>query len=394
LYERLTCRATIGLDRARLATKKGVCMLPKLRLALLALSILLLAAAAAAPAMGAGRPSVSMRNLVASLGGDPAQAGSAKYAYLNKLDGHVQTLAAGKVRGTGGLSAVAPTVKLGNLALVDVYVNGDVAAAAAKLRGLGMQVTATSGRAPERMVEGYLPVASATKAAALGATKAVVSVMGSGTDTGTGALSQGDVVQHGPQARALGPTGAGVTVGVMSDSMDQISGGISDSQATGDLPASVTDLGDDAGGEDEGRAMAEIIYDEAPGVTNMFFDTGTTGAANKASHIAALVSNGVNVIADDTFYLNEPMFQDGVVAQAADAAKAAGVAYVSSGGNRARQSWEGTFTPGAGGLNDFGGGDTRQAVVDVPSGTLANPKFAVITLQWDEPWGSAADTSS
>ena len=46
-----------------------------------------------------------------------------------------------------------------------------------------------------------------------------------GTDTGT-VLSQGDAAHHGPQARALGTTGAGVKVGVISDSINQVSGGV------------------------------------------------------------------------------------------------------------------------------------------------------------------------
>jgi subtilisin family serine protease len=172
----------------------------------------------------------------------------------------------------------------------------------------------------------------------------------------------------------------------MSDSMNQVGSGISGSQSTGNLPANVTDLGDFAGGSDEGRAMAEIVYDEAPGITNMLFDTGVTGPATKASNIAALVNHGARVIADDTFYVNEPFFQDGVVAQAVDAAKAAGTAFITSAGNRARQSWDGAFTPGVGGLNDFGAGDTRQAVVDMPPSRSLS-----IALQWDEPWGAATD---
>jgi hypothetical protein len=38
----------------------------------------------------------ALRDLVASLGGDPAQAATSRYAYLAKLDSHLQELAAGK----------------------------------------------------------------------------------------------------------------------------------------------------------------------------------------------------------------------------------------------------------------------------------------------------------
>jgi hypothetical protein len=265
---------------------------------------------------------------------------------------------------------------------VDVYVNGSIDDAAAKLRALGMHVAAVSRVEPERMVEGMLPVSALTDAAALGSTHALLATY-TGIDTG-GTLSQGDAAHHGPQARALGPTGAGVPVGVISDSINRVSGGVATSQGTGDLPASVDVIRDPAtGGTDEGRAMSEIIYDEAPGITNMFFSTGGGGPASKAQSINDLRAAGVKVIADDIFYLNEPMFQDGVVAQAVDAAKAAGVAYFSSAGNRARQSWEGTYTP-SGNTNDFGGGDTVQTIGSFGAGAQVQ-----VALQWDEPFGGA-----
>ena len=39
--------------------------------------------------------------------------------------------------------------------------------------------------------------------------------------------------------------------------------------------------------------MAEIIYDEAPGITDMYFSTGTISAAGKAASINNLVAPGV-----------------------------------------------------------------------------------------------------
>jgi subtilisin family serine protease len=341
----------------------------------------------AAPA-SARYVSPSLRALVGAIGGDPAHAGSSRYAYLGKLDSNIQDLASGRsAASAGGLSSAGVKVTPAGKVLVDIYVTGDVPAAAHRLRGLGMDVNAISTRAPERMVEGYMPIGEATNIAALQDTKAVLAILGGSVlDTGS-VLSQGDAAHHGPQARVLGPTGSGVTVGVISDSMNQVSPGIAGSQSTGDLPANVTDLGDRIGGADEGRAMAEIIYDEAPGITDMFFDTGSTGAAAKAASIAALVSHGAKVIADDVAQLGEPFFQDGIVSQAADQAVANGTAYFASAGNRARQSWEGTFVDGAGDLNDFGGGDTRQAVADLPGGGGAMTIF----LQWNEPWGAASD---
>jgi hypothetical protein len=85
----------------------------------------------------------------------------------------------------------------------------------------------------------------------------------------------------------------------------------------------------------------------------MAFASGTAaGAAGKAAAIDALVADGAKIIADDIFYLSEPFFQDGQVAQAVDRARAAGVLYLASAGNRARQSRASDNAPLASGITD------------------------------------------
>ena len=321
---------------------------------------------------------------------------------MAKLDSGLKILAAAAaagepvteetgVDGAGGAGTMLSGARVedGDV-LVNVYVDGSVPAAATELRGLGMRVTGTSDRAPERVVSGWLAAGRLLDATSLSATSLITAVHAGtdgddGTDIGS-VLSQGDAAHHGPQARtASGASGAGVKVGVISDSINQVGTKVAGSQGTGDLPGSVTVIADDTGATDEGRAMAEIIYDGAPGVTEMYFSTGTVSAAGKATSINDLVTAGVKVIADDIFYPDQPMFQDGIIAQAVDAAKTAGVTYLASAGNRARQSWEGTlnlsgvnedFDPGA-------GVDTVQTL-----GTFTN-RSPFIALQWAEPWGAA-----
>jgi hypothetical protein len=314
---------------------------------------------------------------------------------LDKLDSHLQALV-----GARNLRRAAKRQSLvlgeGGRVLVDVYVRGRVALVAGRLRAVGMRVGATSDRGALTVVEGLLPVRAARRAAALGRVKAVLTVPPPVLSTGA-VTSQGDAAHHGPQARAQGPTGTGVDVGIISDSINQVGGGVAASQATGDLPTDVTVLSDGSGGTDEGRAMAEIVYDTAPGIPRILFESVSgVGAVEKAARIDSLVAAGADVIADDTSFLSEPFFQDGVVGQAVDRARAAGTVYFTAAGNQARQSWEGTFNPSVtagpsgnhGPLNDFdagAGNDVIQSVVNVPSGATIT-----IDLQWDEGFGHAA----
>ena len=145
----------------------------------------------------------------------------------------------------------------------------------------------------------------------------------------------------------FGLDGTGVTVGVLSDSFGCIAGGVATGMANGDLPT-VTVLQEDAPcttGTDEGRAMLEIVHDVAPGAP-LAFATANLGMASFAANIRALRDAGAKVIVDDVFYFAEPMFQDGIIAQAVNDVVASGVAYFSSAGNQARQGYDTAFVPG------------------------------------------------
>eukprot|EP00898_Chlorokybus_atmophyticus_P002834 jgi/Chlat1/3551/Chrsp234S03552 len=201
---------------------------------------------------------------------------------------------------------------------------------------------------------------------------------------------QGDTAQRSAALRAsvAGLTGAGVKVGVLSDSYNA-SGGAAQDVATGDLPSSgVTVLKDNSGGLDEGRAMLQIVHDVAPGA-QLYFYSSFFGIADFANGIIALANAGCNIIIDDTFNFLEPYFQDGIVAQAVDQVKTQkGVSYFAAAGNYATQAWETTtWTEDANHLYlfDAANGYNVQEFV-VPAGTATT-----IFLQWDQPYTNSAN---
>ena len=155
----------------------------------------------------------------------------------------------------------------------------------------------------------------------------------SGDDT-TLTITQGNPVDlsvDGPTARgAYGVDGAGITIGVISDSFDSLGGEQTDIDA-GALPADITILGD-TGGTDEGRAMAQIIHDIAPGAA-IDFDTGDPGAQGTADAIDALRAAGCEIIVDDLGWGVAAEPTGGVIDQAIDTAYGDGIMYVTAAGN-------------------------------------------------------------
>jgi subtilisin family serine protease len=134
----------------------------------------------------------------------------------------------------------------------------------------------------------------------------------------------------------LSVNGSGITVGVLSDSFNDLGGAAAD-EADGALPPAadidvIKDLS--SGGTDEGRAMMQIIHDIAPGADLAFY-TAFDSEQDFANGILALAAAGCKVIVDDVSYFDEPFFQNGVVAQAIQTVEAEGVTYVTAAGNDA-----------------------------------------------------------
>jgi hypothetical protein len=327
----------------------------------------------------------------------------------------------------------------GPLVLIDAATLGDPQQLKAALVALGLQRASVYSND----VGGWLPVSQLDAATARAEVHAIRAAM---PHTRTGAVtSQGDYVQHSDVLRSTNSlTGAGVTVGVLSDSYDcyavyaanNVSASGVDGYAnngftataatdisTGDLPSTVNVLEEAQAGNggcmnygaptqlpftDEGRAMLQIVHDVAPGASLAFY-TGENSEADFAAGIgklAAAVSAGgagAKVIADDIGYFDEPFFQDGIVAQAIDAVEANGVAYFSAAGNDGTLAYDNTApsfntlsttAPNSGEyLLNFNSSGGTTAFLPVTIASLVPGEFVAIVVEWDQPYVTGAPNS-
>lgn len=282
---------------------------------------------------------------------------------------------------------------------IDAVAEGDAGALLEKLTALGMKQGAVSGP----LVSGRLPLASLPIVETL---PEIQMARPSYVRRRVGSVaSEGDASLRADASRAaFGVDGRGITVGVLSDSFDCL-GGALDGVRSGDLPDPITVLQEapcaddpdalDAPPTDEGRAMLEIVHDLAPGAS-LAFHTALGGQAHFARGIQALQAAGAKIIVDDVIYLAEPMFQDGVVAQAVDRVAARGTAYFSAAGNEARQSYERRFRNSARTI-DYGFGPALAHDFDPGSGVDPFQRISVpplgcglFVLQWSQPFRSVS----
>jgi hypothetical protein len=372
-------------------------------------------------------------------------AGSKFDASLAEISRHVSSVRPGHaVEDLHALNPAARFTQAANgstpLVLIDAITTGDPQQLKAALVGLGLQHASQYSND----VGGWLPVDqldAATGLTELHAIRAAMPLTRSGAVT-----SQGDFAQNSNLVRSQNAlTGAGITVGVLSDSYDCYAvydtngvpaggkGGYANNGftadaavdiSTGDLPSNVNVLAEANPGNggclnygapinlplsDEGRAIMQVIHDVAPGAGLAFYtaENSEPDFANGILKLAASVANGgagAKVIVDDVGYFDEPFFQDGLVAQAVNAVVAQGVAYFSSAGNNGTLAYDNNApsftTPGTGqNLNEMllnfnqqaGGTVTTTLPVSIPP---LNPgEFVGIVAEWDQPYMTGAPNS-
>jgi Subtilase family/IPT/TIG domain len=220
-------------------------------------------------------------------------------------------------------------------------------------------------------------------------------------------VSEGDRQLNADTARSqYGVDGTGVKVGVLSDSYNALGGAATDI-SNGELPGPANPCGHtsdvtvlaDSGGEDEGRAMLQIVHDLAPGA-GLAFATASNGLFDFADQIRQLRDSGAGVIADDVTYFAEPMFQEGPVGVAVDDVVSSGVTYFSSAGNSnlvvggknvasyEAAGYRGTTCPAAVAPHalDCHSFDPGAGADGTAGYTLGSDGSIQIDLQWAQPW--------
>ena len=229
--------------------------------------------------------------------------------------------------------------------------------------------------------------------------------------------AQADIALNALNARTNhNVDGSNIRVGVLSDSIADLrlgAGSISGTpqmmtgttdQVSGDLPdpMRIIDPGPNFtnpanNNTDEGNAMCQLIYDIAPDCEISFASAFTSYNAF-ATNITALhtdATHPADIIVDDVTYFTEPIYQDGPIALAYEAAFTAGVPCFASAGNRANQSHVGGYSdinagtdntanpPTGVDLHNYGGGDTHLDI-NVTAGTRYQ-----IVLHWNQPYSTA-----
>jgi hypothetical protein len=195
-------------------------------------------------------------------------------------------------------------------------------------------------------------------------------------------LSEGVSIHGADSMQALGYNGEGVTVGVLSDGVDNIT----TAQSSGDLPQNVPVVPGFEGDGDEGIAMLEIVHDIAPSA-ELAFASAWGGQLGFVEAIRELAVAGCDVLVDDIGYFAEPDFEDGPIAQVIDSVYGEGIAYYSSAGNSANGFYHGDFdAAGTTSWHAWDGADDSTFAITVPS-----DDEVTVVLKWSDRFAASGN---
>ena len=233
---------------------------------------------------------------------------------------------------------------------------------------------------------------------------------------GAGSYNQIQIAVNGlAELQQLGMTGAGITIGIISNgfSSQDANGGtdFATAKAEGLVDPNAVDAKDDnTSTSDEGLAMAEIIHEIAPNAHVVFY-TGEPGTESALSTAITALSTpvnqggyGCNIICNDLFNLSQPFYQPGdQVDQAIDNAVASGVSVFQLAGNAGptsfyadtsssafNQSLNITYQGVTQAYAAYNFGNSAFELVNIPntSGPGQGLSAASIGLDWEQPWQS------
>ena len=250
-------------------------------------------------------------------------------------------------------------------------------------------------------------------------------------------VAEGDVRHRARAARlTFGINGAGLKVGVLSDSFDAFGGGYRADINSGDLPGpgnpnglmkriKYAGSGDyrEFDAIDEGRAMCQIIHAVLPGA-QIYFATAFNSSHDFANNIRALrgiarepgvygnvPDSGCDIIVDDVGYGQEAVLRDGATAgvrspsgiadikQAVNDVVADGAMYFASAGNSGNKNdgssgtWEGDFADAGAGRGKLTGSRLHNWNVD-GSASKTNTITSgggFLALEWSDPLGQSSN---
>jgi len=207
------------------------------------------------------------------------------------------------------------------------------------------------------------------------------------------------VALHGSNSwQTAGFTGSGIKVGIIDAGFTGLAARLGT-----DLPATVhahcytsvgsfsTELAGCDNGETHGTAVAETVFDMAPGID--LYIASTDSPLDVRAAAAWMTANGVRII--NASFTSGNIFDgpgDGTSPYpsstygAVNQAIAAGALWVNAAGNLADAGWTGAWTDAnANGWLEFANGDERNSV------TLAAGQHITVAIRWADPWGASSN---
>jgi hypothetical protein len=196
------------------------------------------------------------------------------------------------------------------------------------------------------------------------------SAAGTAANTGAANSNAFDTIDRAVNGNAVhqtyGLTGAGVTIGIISNAFDAVSGDFTKAVNDGLVDPDANFANDDPSSKsDEGLAMAEIVHEIAPDAHIVFYtgEPGNESAMAQAIDVLSTPTNqtvpfgepgagqqglGCDIVCDDLFDNTQPDYQPGdLVDDAIDSAVARGVTYFTLAANPGGASYY-TSNPNSG----------------------------------------------